>query len=86
MTLLDNVTKSLPARLKAARTLAGLDQTHMAQLLNVRIATISSWENGHTEPSFSQVVRWVNETGADLEWISAGVECAPRDLNPEPTD
>ena len=86
MTMTDNPTWTLAERLRRARLLAGLEQRELAEQLGVNRATISLWENGHTEPSASNFVRWAIATGQPLEWLADGVKYTPRDLNPEPTD
>ena len=79
-------TMPLSGRLATLRKLAGLTQTEMGKRVGASRATVHLWETGSREPSFSQVVRWANESGQPLEWLAAGVECTPPDLNREPTD
>jgi transcriptional regulator with XRE-family HTH domain len=79
-------TMTLGERLAWARKLAGLDQTEMGKRIGASRPSISLYERGDREPSFSQVVIWANESGQPLEWLAAGVECARRDSNPQPSD
>ena len=74
------------ARLSLSRRVAGLTQTEMGKLVGASRPTVHLWENGVREPSFSQVVRWANESSQPLEWLAEGVECARRDSNPQPSD
>lgn len=79
-------TQTVGQRLATARRVAGFDQTAMGMLVGASRPTVSAWERDEREPSFSQVVRWANETGQSLEWLAGGVECATRDSNPQPSD
>src|SRR5690606_7805246 len=55
------------------------DQAHAAKALGVSRQAISSWEQGHTEPSATNFVRLARLYGQPLEWFAAGVnaETAP---------
>lgn len=90
----------LGRRLRAARTLAGLDQAGIASLLKVGRSTVSNWETGISEPQVTEFARWAHITGQSIEWLLEGVleneitpavndegdERAPRDSNPRPSD
>ena len=79
------VTWSLGKRMQVIRQAANLEQRDMAERLGVSRSTISNWERGHVEPTFSQVVRYAKESGQSLEWLAEGVSCATRDSNPQPS-
>ena len=61
-------------RLKALRTASNISQATLADMLNVKQNTISSWESGRTEPDFESVRRLseIFEVSADFI-LSAGV-------------
>ena len=95
-----NPTVAPYERLSRSRRFVGLDQDDMARLLGRSRNTISAWERGVNEPPVSAVAAWARITGQTIDWIMWGDEtpeastdpveaskwCAPRDLNPEPTD
>ena len=66
-------TLTVAERLRLSRTLAGIDQTEMGRRVGASRPTVSNWERGLSEPSFSQVVMWAKETGQSLEWLADGV-------------
>ncbi|WP_025159354.1 helix-turn-helix domain-containing protein, partial [Leifsonia aquatica] len=66
-------TLNVAERLKLSRTLRGIDQTEMGRRVGASRPTVSNWERGVSEPSFSQVVIWARESGQSLEWLAAGV-------------
>lgn len=68
-------------RLRIARQRAGLEQADMADLLGVHRAVVSRYENGHTEPTLSALVKWADTADVSLDWL-----CARRDSNPQPSD
>lgn len=65
--------------LQVYRQVAGIDQTTMGARMGVARQTISTWERGEREPSFSQVVTWARLTGQPLEPLIEAVnaETAP---------
>lgn len=69
-------------RLELARRYAGHTQREFAKLIGVGPATIQRAETGVTKPRRAVVMAWAMATGVDLAWL----ECAIRDLNPEPAD
>jgi transcriptional regulator with XRE-family HTH domain len=77
--IIDDATWTVSDRFKRARILAGLDQAAVARALGVSRQAISSWEQGHTEPSASSFVRLARLTGQPLDWFADGVnaETAP---------
>ncbi|WP_207226313.1 helix-turn-helix domain-containing protein [Microterricola gilva] len=66
-------TMPLGERLSWGRKMAGIDQTEMGRRVGASRPTISLWERGEREPSFSQVVIWAREIGQPLEWLAEGV-------------
>ena len=64
--------------LQMFRQMSGIDQTEMGQLIGASRPTISAWERGMREPSFSQVVAWARITGQPLDaLIDAATPNAP---------
>lgn len=72
-------TISLGRRIKAARTLSGLEQIELAELIGIGRASIGSWERGETQPNATQFVRIARATGMTIEWLAEGIndELAP---------
>lgn len=60
-------------RMQMARKTAGLEQSDMAAHFAVSRQTVSNWERGVTEATFSQVVQWAAITQQPLEWLAEGV-------------
>ena len=56
-------------RLKEARKDKGLTQLDLANILNVKQATISSWEQGKTEPSFDILCKIANCLGVTTDFL-----------------
>lgn len=89
MASLSVLAVTVGGRLAKSRLLADLDQEDMAAALGLSRATISKWERDITEPSVSQFIAWARITKQPVDQLIdglPGVECTPRDLNPEPTD
>lgn len=55
--------------IKKIRTSRGMDQSDLAQLLNISPKTISSWEVGRTEPKIGKI-----------ELICAALKCKKTDI------
>lgn len=68
-------------RLLASRALAGMDQQQIADAIGVSRTTVSGWERGKFEPTFSTMVKLARLTGQPLEWFAEAVE--PGDVRPE---
>lgn len=66
-TITFNGTLPLGKLLQMFRQMAGYDQTQMGALVGASRPTISAWERGEREPSFSQVVAWARITGQPLD-------------------
>lgn len=89
---------TLGSRLRDARTWRRLEQTQLAEALDVSRATISNYENGVTKPSKLQVAAWAVVCDVDVDWLRTGqTEEAPTpkggghvlpdlDSNQEPAD
>ncbi len=69
-----NGTLPLGKLLQMFRQMAGLDQTQMGERIGASRPTISAWERGEREPSFSQVVAWSHITGQPIDALVAAVE------------
>lgn len=72
---------SIGRRLLASRALAGMDQQQAADAIGVSRTTLSGWERGKFEPTFSSMIRWSHITGMPLEWFAEGVD--EDDVRPE---
>ena len=48
---------NLKSNLKVLRLEKNLKQSDLAKILNISYQTISHWENGHCEPSISQLIQ-----------------------------
>lgn len=61
-------------RIKAIRTASNISQSALADILNVKQNTISSWESGRTEPDFESMrkISEIFEVSVDFI-LSAGV-------------
>lgn len=66
-TITINGTLSLGELLAFYRQMVGLDQVQMGERIGASRPTISAWERGLREPSFSQVVLWAQISGQPLE-------------------
>ena len=67
--------------LALTRGMIGLDQTAMGKRVGASRPTISAWERGTREPSFSQVETWAKLTGQPLSVFAEALnaETAPAD-------
>jgi transcriptional regulator with XRE-family HTH domain len=59
-------------RLACVRRLGGLDTERFANLIQVEIPTLRSWERGDRLPDPLAMVRMLEATGIGLDWIYAG--------------
>lgn len=59
--------------LKAARVNADMTQEEAAKLLNVDKSTIASWENGKTQPKYTQCVKLSEIYGIPYDCINFSV-------------
>ncbi|MFD8769545.1 helix-turn-helix transcriptional regulator [Microbacterium oxydans] len=66
-TITINGTLSLGELLALYRQMSGLDQHQMGERVGASRPTISAWERGLREPSFSQVVAWAQITAQPID-------------------
>jgi transcriptional regulator with XRE-family HTH domain len=59
--------RTLGAKIRAARRMAGLSQASLAELMGVRQSSISQWERGHTRPSLEHLVPLASALNASLD-------------------
>lgn len=62
-----------------------MDQAHIAAVVGVSRTTVSGWEQGRFEPTFSQILRWAHATGQSLDWFAdplSAVDVRPKGLEP----
>lgn len=62
----------LAARIRRARTGAGLSQEKLAARLEISEKTIRRWEKGTTEPSIEHASQVAHECGVDRAWLITG--------------
>lgn len=55
---------------KAARAIKGINQIDAAKLIGVSPSTLSSWENGETEPTATQFLKMSVVYGVPLDQLS----------------
>ncbi len=72
---------SIGRRLLASRALAGMDQQQIADAIGVSRTTVSGWERGKFEPTFTSMVKWSRITGQPLEWFAGALP--EDDVRPE---
>jgi transcriptional regulator with XRE-family HTH domain len=63
-------------RLRALRMRTGMKQREVAEILQLRVPTISDWEMAVSEPKFFRVVKLAELYGVSLNVI-AGIEPLP---------
>lgn len=76
---------SVGRRLLASRALAGMDQQTIADAIGVSRTTVSGWERGKFEPTFTSIVRWAQVTNQPLDWFAEGLTAdvvRPKGLEP----
>lgn len=61
-------------RIKEYRKKLNLSQIDLGQVLDVSDATVSSWENGRTEPNMEQVLKMAHFFGCSIEALFGAVE------------
>lgn len=61
-------------RIRRARRRAGLSQTQLAELVNVRRSAVSNWESTSNEvvPSMQSLLAVAKACGVSLEWLGTG--------------
>lgn len=93
--LTPGAASTVGGRIAQARAFSRLNQTELMKRVGCDRRTVSNWENDHTSPTVEQLLRIAGATGFPATWFIDGidprplrvvVECAPRDLNPEPAD
>jgi len=68
------MTTELGLAIKAARTLKGLRQRQVAELLNVTRAAVGQWEAGTNQPSSSNLVKLSRLLNLDLKFAASYVD------------
>ena len=61
-------------RLVLAREVAGMQQSDIAEVLDVKRQTISNYERGVSSPNRLQINAWAVACGVDVEWLKTGRE------------
>lgn len=68
---MDERTKTIGGRIAEKRRALGLTQEALADLMDVRAATVSRWERGDFLPPVADFVRLAEHLGASVDWLSA---------------
>lgn len=69
----NDVSGSLADRIRTTRKRAALSQTKLAGMIGVSASAVAQWEHPRgTRPSFENLFRIVDVTGAPLEWLMVG--------------
>ena len=68
------MSERLQERLRRARKLRNVNQKALADALGVNVATVSEWENGHSDPSFSTVGRAADHLRVSLDYLAGRVD------------
>ena len=64
-------------RIGELRAEAGLKQSELAELLNYKQNTVSSWERGNSEPDFESLRKMAKIFGVSVDYILGGEERVP---------
>lgn len=59
-------------RMRKALRVSGVSVQEMADYLGVTRGTVSTWINGHIEPSTQTLMLWAMRTGVPFEWLTEG--------------
>lgn len=68
----------LAARLRSARTEAGLSQAQLAEAAGVTQAHVSQWESGRRTPHIDSLVKLADALDVSLDWL-AGRTTTPQE-------
>lgn len=89
---------TLADRLRKARAHAGMDQSQLAEMLEVSRGTVANYERATVPARPLMVKMWAMATGVDAEWLRTGEDprqgepdgglesYAARESNPQPAD
>ena len=69
----DEVAWDLSDRLRKAREACGLEQTELAERMQVTRQTIGNYENRRVKPNRGTIVLWALATGVPIDWLWRGV-------------
>lgn len=61
-----------PAKLKEARTAAGLSQGTLARKIGAHFTSISDWERGVNSPSARHLASLSDALGVSMDWFRSG--------------
>jgi len=59
-------------RMRKSLRVSGYTVHDMAEYLGVTRGTVSTWINGHVEPSVQTLMLWAMQTGVPYEWLTGG--------------
>ena len=60
-------------RMRKSLRVSGLTVQDMADYLGVTRGTVSTWINGHIDPSTQTLRLWAMRTGVPYEWLTGGL-------------
>lgn len=60
---------TLGDRLRKAREIAGLNQTQLADELEIARNSVGRYESGDYDPPRTVIIAWALRTGVDFEWL-----------------
>jgi transcriptional regulator with XRE-family HTH domain len=69
---LDALAFDLADRLRKSLRAAELQQSDIADSLELSLGTVSAWVNGRKQPSPGMLLAWAALTGAPVEWLETG--------------
>lgn len=72
---------TLGDRLRKAREHAALNQTQMADELEIARNSVGRYESGAYEPPRTVVIAWALRTGVDLDWLAGDMVRRRRSLS-----
>lgn len=61
--------KIFGTRLREVRKSKKLTQQNLADILNIKRATIAKWETGKNEPSFENLIKLADLFEVSLDWL-----------------
>lgn len=78
------VNKAVGKALRAMRQSRGLTQTEIADVVGVKQATVSNWENGRFTPDYADIRDYTHAVGETPSSLFATVEAEVQASLPDP--
>lgn len=73
----ERVNKAIGERLKSLRQASKMNQTQVAEVLNVKRETYASWEIGRSAPKYDTLIRIAQLYNVTLEYLLTGESQEP---------